>query len=266
MLLVERIGLLSILVWQVSTLHQTTRSKELVQLFHNAGHTISYDNILQVDNTLAESTLKSMNTANGAVVPPNLVTNRFLHFTCDNIDINDSSLDGMNSFHATQVAAWQRGPSVDMGLPNLKPVKESTTRVPAIMEELIPADIRGGMVEPKSTSSTQKDWFVASDSDKPEVLKANACDLAFFFGRNDSHERIGWTNFNQKHSTVEPEVTSTGYMPIVQSPAHEFDTLNTVVLRCKHVANVLGQQYVVLTVDETLYCKLMELKWAKSDY
>ena len=42
----------------VSTLHQTTRSKELVQLFHNAGHTISYENVLQVDNALAESTLK----------------------------------------------------------------------------------------------------------------------------------------------------------------------------------------------------------------
>ncbi len=55
-------------------------------------------------------------------------------------------------------------------------------------------------------------------------------------------------------------------MPIVQSPAHEFDTLNTVVLRCKHVVNVLGQQYVVLTIDEALYCKLMKHKWAKSDY
>jgi len=65
-----------------------------------------------------------MNTANGAVVPPNLVPERFLHFTCDNIDINDSSLDGMNSFHATQVAAWQHGPSLDMGLQNLKPVKK----------------------------------------------------------------------------------------------------------------------------------------------
>ena len=28
-----------------STLHQTTRSKELVQLFHNARHTISYENV-----------------------------------------------------------------------------------------------------------------------------------------------------------------------------------------------------------------------------
>ena len=131
------------------------------------------------------------------------------------------------------------------------------------MEELIPAETTGGMVEPKSTSSTQKDWFVASELDKPEVLKANTCDLAFFLVRNDSDKRIGWTNFNQKHSTVDPEVTTIGYMPIVQSPAHELDTLNIVVLRCKHVASVLGQQHVVLTVDEALYCKLMELKWEK---
>ena len=37
-----------------STLHQATRSKELVQIFHNAGHVISYDNILQVDSALAK--------------------------------------------------------------------------------------------------------------------------------------------------------------------------------------------------------------------
>jgi len=55
-------------------------------------------------------------------------------------------------------------------------------------------------------------------------------------------------------------------MPIVQAPAHELDTLNTVVERCRHVARSLGQEYVVLTVDEALYCKLMELKWAKQEY
>ncbi len=246
-----------------STLHQTTRSKELVQLFHNAGHTISYENVLQVDNTLAENTLKSMNMTTGAVIPSSLVSNRFVHFTCDNIDINDSSLDGKNSFHATQFAAWQRGPALDMGLQNLKPLKESTTRVPAIMEELIPAGT-AGVTEPKSTSETQKEWFVASEFHNPEILKANAHDMAFFLTRNDRDNKIGWTNFNQKLSTVDAEVTTIGYMPIIQSPAHELDTLNTVVLRCKHVANALGQQHVILTVDEALYCKLMELKWANN--
>jgi hypothetical protein len=50
-------------------------------------------------------------------------------------------------------------------------------------------------------------------------------------------------------------------MPIIQAPVHEMDTLNTVVKKCMHVATVLGQQYTVITVDQALYCKLVELKW-----
>lgn len=57
------------------------------------------------------------------------------------------------------------------------------------MEEPITAEIREGMVELKSTSRTQKDWFVESELDRPEVLKANACDLAFFLGCNNSNKR-----------------------------------------------------------------------------
>ena len=55
-------------------------------------------------------------------------------------------------------------------------------------------------------------------------------------------------------------------MPIIQAQAHDLDTLNTVVLRCKKVADELGQHHVVLTVDEALFCKLTELKWAKPEY
>ena len=35
---------------------------------------------------------------------------------------------------------------------------------------------------------------------------------------------------------------------------------------CKHVAKKLGQYNYVITVDEALFCKLMELKWAKVEY
>jgi hypothetical protein len=35
-------------------------------------------------------------------VPHNLKDKVFTHFTADNIDINDSTLDGKNKVHATQ--------------------------------------------------------------------------------------------------------------------------------------------------------------------
>jgi hypothetical protein len=90
--------------------------------------------------------------------------------------------------------------------------------------------------------------------------------------RSEGVIRSGWTEFNQSLLRGEVgnkfghEVTKVGYMPIIQAPAHEMDTLNTVVKKCMHVATVLGQQYTIITVDQALYCKLVELKWAIPEY
>ena len=62
-----------------------------------------------MDNSLAKETLFTMNKQNGAVIPPNLVPGRFTHYTVDNIDINDDTLEGKNTFHAMQMAGWQEG-------------------------------------------------------------------------------------------------------------------------------------------------------------
>lgn len=249
-----------------STLHQATRSKELVELFHKAGHVISCNNLKQVDTALAESTLRTMDMDTGAVVPPNFVPNRFVHFTCDNIDINDSSFDGKKSFHATQVAGWQRGPEADMELNDLHPSKKTSLQVPEIMEQLSPAAVVTGKTEPGSIIQTNKEWYNEELLDNPSACVVLAKDMAFFVKRQDADIKTGWTNFNQTICTTNSEVTSIGYMPIVQAAAHEIDTLNTVIQRCRHIAIALGQQHVVLTVDEALYRKLMELKWAKDEY
>ncbi len=72
--------------------------------------------------------------------------------------------------------------------------------------------------------------------------------------------------FNETMSSENPEITTVGYMPIILAPAHEFDTLNTVVKRCMAISSSLGQLHTVITVDQALYCKLMELKWAVPEY
>ena len=86
-----------------NAVHQETRSKRLVQMLHSAGHCISYKQLLTVTTGLAEAVLCSADAATGATVPPNLVPGKFVHFAVDNIDILDESLDGKDTFHATQV-------------------------------------------------------------------------------------------------------------------------------------------------------------------
>ena len=72
-------------------------------MLHNAGHCLSYKQLLTVTTGLAEHVLKNSEEPTGAVFPPNLVHGKFVHFAMDNIDILDESLDGKNTFHATQV-------------------------------------------------------------------------------------------------------------------------------------------------------------------
>ncbi len=69
-----------------STVHQATRSNELVTLLHNTGHSIAYKDILKIDTSLAQKTIESLSEENSGVFPPNFEAGRFTHFSIDNID------------------------------------------------------------------------------------------------------------------------------------------------------------------------------------
>ena len=179
-----RIGLPNTLAWQVHCTRQLHRSKELVQLFHNAGHA-SYENILQVDNSLTESTLKSMNTANGAVVPPNLVPRRFALLVTMSISMTAGGLwtKQLSCHTSCGLAVWS---IIEHGATQSKNFKRKYHMSSCYYRRIhsCPAEIREGLVDPKSTARTQKERFVASELDKPEVLTANACDSMITRGFN----------------------------------------------------------------------------------
>ena len=253
-----------------STLHQATRSKHLVNLFHKAGHCISYSQVLQLDTLLAENTVQSLDQASGAVIPPNLKPGKFIHFTADNIDILDQTLDGKNTFHATQMAAWPRLESQDAEQLQISvpPNASNTTfAVPEALEKLHDVSFNPATSEPSADFGVPDlTWYDAEKLEKDtSVQSAKAIDMAFHLHRY-THNVVGWTTFNEKLTTTVPTQTTVGYLPILVAPAHEFDTLNTVVKRCIAISDHFDQQYTVLTVDQALYCKLMELKWAIPHY
>ena len=71
--------------------------------------TMMYTVVKLDKSALAENTLTTMDRGNGAVIPQHLTQGRLIHFSADNnIDINDSTLDGKHTFRATQYAARQR--------------------------------------------------------------------------------------------------------------------------------------------------------------
>ncbi|KAK2139447.1 hypothetical protein LSH36_1780g00005 [Paralvinella palmiformis] len=79
--------------------------------------------------------------------------------------------------------------------------------------------------------------------------------MAFILSRSSYKPMPSWMFYKQKVSTVNPKKTAVGYIPIIQAPASEHDTSNTVVKRVLHVAKSIEQQHLILTVDEALYPK-----------
>ena len=239
-------------------LHQATGSKDLVRLFHKAGHNLNYQQVLRVDTALAENTLKSINYATATVIPTNFVEDKFVHFTADNIDILDETLNGKNTFHATQVEAWQQGQTSDRVLATLSTSSSCKLDIPEILEKLSPVDIKEGTSHLEFALPVNPTLFKSFGDESTKA--ANATDLAVLLARQELDDKPGWTVFNQKHSSTNPEVTSVGYMPIILAPAHELNTLNTVVTQCMAISAHFNQEYTVITVGQALHPKLMELK------
>ena len=71
-----------------------------------------------------------MNEINDTVVLTDLNADNFMQFTADNIEINDSLLDGKNNFHATQVPGWQRDPDKTKNLASLRSADRTTLVIP----------------------------------------------------------------------------------------------------------------------------------------
>ncbi len=71
-----------------------------------------------------------------------------------------------------------------------------------------------------------------------------------------------WTGFNQLTLTDDSEISKVGHLPVINAPAHEQDTLWTVIHRCLEITEILNPgQSVVVTLDEQLYSKAKELLW-----
>lgn len=144
-----------------------------------------------MDPSLAESTLT------GAIIPPNLEANKFIHYSCDSIDILDETLDGKNTFHGTQMAPWQRRQASDEHFKNLEPLTKRTLSVPIAVEELHPARITPGICTLVFTAPVNETSTVNPEADNENVAQAKATDLAFFLYCQDKELKLSWTVFNQ---------------------------------------------------------------------
>lgn len=87
-------------------IHTQTRSKKLVKCLHRAGLSVSYNRVIEMENSLATAICKCFEKEN-LVCPANLRKGLFTVGAFDNIDHNPSSTTAKGALHGTAMSVFQ---------------------------------------------------------------------------------------------------------------------------------------------------------------
>ena len=109
-----------------------------LNMLHKASHVTSYREVISLDNALTKTTLETTG-GDCAVVSHYLVKDRFVHFSTNNVNINENTLDGKGTCHATQMATWRRGPPEGDLLIEIDISKTEASHIREAMTDIIPA-------------------------------------------------------------------------------------------------------------------------------
>ena len=115
-----------------------------------------------------------------------------------------------------------------MQLDKLLPSSREILQIPPELNMIVPTNVPEGKSVPLFDENVEIETFNTKEDDEEDARVAAATDMAFQIIRNGKECPQTWSAFNQALSKCDPDLTTVGYMPLIQAPAQDFDTLNTV--------------------------------------
>ena len=249
---------------QVATalaIHQETRSKAMIQMFHGAGLAISYYSLLRLEASLARTVL-SAGRRDGVFIPRRLEKDLLVHFAIDNIDFQEDTVDGKGTFHGTVSVAFQPGPSSPSELEPLKFHYDAAEPLPAAIYEVSPCPMNRSL-KPKLPQLS---------FEKPRLENAENCKdkdtlVLLSFGiaalKDLPRSMPSWSAFNSRLEDVPPvPPTTISTLPILDSPAPDYSSLFTMMTEMEKIQQALNGDGapVLVAADMALFSKLLEIK------
>lgn len=249
-------------------LHQQFRSKELINFFNSFGLSIDYNRILRLETQLGNSILENSIT-NNCFIPTNLIANNFIYFAADNSDFNEDTPNGKNTLHATAMVVFQTIMDDNVHNPILKCNFKNTARslsIPSNFNDLnychVPAN--------SQPNCNNYSYFKSELQNNIETTKAKNQNLAWYlcnsFCEHEKNKKIPMLSaYNSLTCTDCHKITNIAMMPLLNAPAHEWNTLMTILMQAQHITvKIMGNNHkTIITFDMQLYEKAVKLQMSK---
>ena len=213
---------------------------------------------------LAKKESEDFHSNENVLIPSPIKVNLFFQFAADNIDRLEETLDGKETFHATQMVIYQRG--VNEGNQQLSISQEKTLKLPTEFHSIHKASpFKTGHPVLQFCSTIGTDHFKPTKNLKSEA-KYFAHVLCRIKEANSQQVIPSWTALNQLSTLASKSTPTIASLPIINAPAHEKDTLWTVIMRALKITLIKNPQHsTVLTLDEQLYSRAKEFQWNDMD-
>ena len=248
-----------------------TGSKQLITLLNRMGHCSSYEEIAQVETSLANESL-ARSDYSGVLIPTNINPGAFIQMAADNNDINEETIDGKNTTHATTLAIYQRQQYGPMPARVVRANHSKRRRsLDSTRELVVIEDVNVGGRRPNLADFVGKDVITWFQSDR-QILSTCIDDVCWMLLRlsdpfmlcnqqkPEEQTTPGWSGFNTLTYPSIPVKTMIGYHPMIHAEASNFSTLYTLMKLAQKICESTGQRDSVITFDLDLYAKAKQLQ------
>ena len=241
-----------------------TRKRDLVEMLHENGMSISYDRVLEISAQMGEATLNKY-ASEGVVCPPALRKGLFTLADMDNIDHNPSSMTATTSFHGTSISVFQQ-PNIDNNGQEQDPLRLPTRSVKSVPElpdfytNIRPAFFGTNNPSPPTSQIPKIDNCLI----KPEKA------LEFEWLKNvsqcfdsDEPKDLTWaSHHSSKRRNSEFEVTTSCLLPLLRDQSHSVATVKHVMGQVKSIVDLVNPgQTPVITADQPIYAIAKQVQW-----
>ena len=276
------------------------RDEATINILHQQGASVHYKWLLRLENRIANTVLEKMITNQGYFVPDDFVKGRFTFFAVDNIDFKEDTPDGKRTFHGTVMVMYQRKLSADPVVENMLSTNINETKLKKIPDTVIPL-VECNLSNRKPWQPVFNEFKIG---DKNEMLfQEHYPEIALFLAKSilrnplDSKlelygpekiiECLGgdhdapipitessqvscvppWSGFNSLISSLTLPLTRISTLPLIAAPAHEYQTLLTVLKQAQGInVELMGpHKKTVITFDLGLYKPVKQLQMSRPD-
>ncbi|CAG9760430.1 unnamed protein product [Ceutorhynchus assimilis] len=241
-------------------IHHTVRSKQLLETLSDIGLSCTYNDVRQLTTALVKQKVhkEPIYIPLGIdMVSPSM--KNYIHASMDNFDLNEQTIDGKNTTHSMAIVVFQqRNNDRSFARSNISregPYSLNTEDLDFPFQNIL--KYNNPPNRPKPSSFKQ----IVLNRQEDEIAKKTNLAWTLLRNFNGGTPFFNWSSYNNILSDNEIVVSDIFYLPFLNNPATEYDTIYTSMIRLLQLAKELDQNHIVITADLAIYSKAREILW-----